>query len=53
MRRHAWVWLAGCIAWTIDFLVNALHRNMPHAELAFILAVLFGIAYAFYITQGR
>ena len=53
MRRVAWIWLAGCLAWALDFGVNALHGNRPHAELALLLAVLFGIAYAFYRNQPR
>ena len=53
MRRTAVIWLAGCIAWTIDFAVNVAKHNMQHAQLALILAVLFGIAYGFYRTQSR
>ena len=53
MRKHAWVWLAGCLAWIFDLVVNLVVRNMPHAELALIMAVLFGIAYAFYRSQPR
>ncbi len=53
MRRTAWIWLAGCLAWTLDCGVNAFHGNRPHAELALLLAILFGIAYAFYGSQPR
>ena len=53
MRSYAWIWLAGCIAWTIDTVANAILHHVQHAELALIMALLFGIAYAFYRTQGR
>ena len=53
MRRLTWVWLAGCFAWLFDFAVNAFYHNVQHAELAFLMAVLFAIAYAFYRTQNR
>lgn len=53
MRRTAWIWLAGCLAWALDCVVNGLRGDRPHAELALLLAVLFGIAYAFYRRQPR
>lgn len=53
MRRLAWIWLAGCLAWTLDFGVNLYAGNRAHAELALLLAILFGIAYAFYRNQPR
>ncbi len=53
MRKTAVIWLAGCIAWTVDFGVNAAYHHAQHAQLALIMAILFAIAYAFYRTQGR
>lgn len=53
MRNTAWIWLAGCIAWCLDALINVLYHNVQHAELALLMAILFGIAYAFYRNQGR
>jgi len=53
MRRTAWIWAAGCIAWTVDALVCLHVRNVPHAQLAFLLAIMFGIAFGFYRTQNR
>lgn len=53
MRRTAWIWLAGCLAWTLDCGVNLVYGNRAHAELALTLAVLFGIAYGFYRNQPR
>lgn len=53
MRRSSWIWLAGCLAWSVDLAVNLAYHRMQHAELALMLAVLFGIAYAFYRSQPR
>jgi len=53
MRRTAWIWLAGAIAWTADGLVSLRLHSAPHAELAFILALLFFIAWLFYRIQPR
>jgi hypothetical protein len=53
MRNYAWVWLLGCVAWMVDTAINIAYRNPQHAALALIMAVLFGIAYAFYRIQGR
>jgi hypothetical protein len=41
MRRTAWIWAVGSAAWTFD------------AILAFALAIMFGIAWAFYSQQKR
>ncbi len=53
MRRFAWIWLAGCLAWSVDLVVNIAHHQIQHAELALMLAMLFAIAYAFYRNQPR
>ena len=53
MQRTAWIWLAGCIAWTIDAVINVVVRSPQHAELAFLMALLFGIAWLFYRGQRR
>lgn len=53
MRRTAWIWLVGCIAWAVDGAVNAMKRELPHAQLAFLMAILFGIAWLFYRGQRR
>ena len=42
----------GCVAWTVDGLVSLRYPIKQHAELAFILAVLFLIAWLFY-RQGE
>jgi hypothetical protein len=53
MRRTAWIWAAGCIAWTVDGLINLRNHNLPQTQLAFLLAVMFGIAFGFYRMQNR
>jgi hypothetical protein len=53
MRRTAWIWAAGCIAWTADAILNLRVRNLAHAELALLLAIMFGIAFGFYRAQNR
>ncbi len=48
---HAWIWAVGSAAWTFDAIVNLYYRNRPHAELSFLVAVMFAIAWAFYSRQ--
>ena len=53
MRIGPIIWLVGCIAWSIDALANLFRHNAQHSYLALFMAILFGIAYAFYRTQDR
>ncbi len=53
MRRTAWIWLLGCVAWAVDGAINVVKREPQHAELAFLLALLFGIAWLFYRGMRR
>jgi hypothetical protein len=53
MRRTAWIWAAGCIAWTVDGIVSLRAHSLPQAQLAFLVAIMFGIAFAFYRSQKR
>ena len=53
MRRTAWIWLAGCIAWSVDALVSVRLHSVAHAELGFLMALLFLVAWLFYRTQPR
>ena len=53
MRRTAWIWLVGCVAWAADGVINAAKHDVPHAELALLVALLFGIAWLFYRNTGR
>jgi hypothetical protein len=48
MRRTAWIWAVGSAVWTFDGIVNLRYHSLAHAELAFLVAIMFGIAWAFY-----
>src|SRR5665213_4011433 len=45
MRRTAWIWAVGCVVWIFDGLVHVRLRQLPHAELAFVLAAMFFVAW--------
>jgi len=53
MKRTSWIWAAGCVAWTIDGLLSLRYPNKQHAELAFVMAALFAVAWAFYRQQRQ
>jgi hypothetical protein len=53
MRRTAWIWAVGSATWTFDGIVNLYYRSWPHAELAFMVALMFGIAWAYYYRQQK
>ena len=53
LRRTAWIWMAGCIAWTVDGAISLHGHALAHAELAFLMALLFGIAWLFYRSPWR
>jgi len=53
MRRTAWVWLAGALAWSFDGLVSLHVHSAAHAELAFLMATLFMVAWLFYRGQRK
>lgn len=53
MRHMAWVWFAGFAAWLVDGLVSVHYHAWPHAELAFMVAMLFFAAGLFYRMQKR
>ena len=53
MRRATWIWAVGSAAWTFDGIVNLRYHSWPHAELAFMVALMFAIAWAFYSRQPR
>lgn len=53
MRRTAWIWALGCVVWIIDGGISLSLHSTAHAELAFMLATLFGIAWLFYRSQPR
>ncbi len=51
LRRTAWIWAVGCVAWAADGLVCLRYPDKRHAELAFVLAAAFGLAFLFYREQ--
>ena len=53
MQKSAWIWFVGCAVWFLDG-VEQLHVHaQAHAELAFILAMLFLVAGFFYRNQKK
>jgi hypothetical protein len=48
MGRFAWIWAAGTVAWIADGLVSLHFHNRLRAELAFLVAAMFFIAWLFY-----
>lgn len=53
MRKTAWIWFAGCAAWFVDGVFWLHLRARAHAQLAFMLALLFLVAGLFYRRQQR
>jgi hypothetical protein len=53
MRNTAWIWFAGTAAWIIDGIVSLRLHSMQHAQLAFLIAMVFFVAGIFYQRQRR
>jgi hypothetical protein len=53
MSNAAWLWFAGCAAWTVDGIVSLRLRSIQHAQLAFMVALAFLAAGFFYRRQKR
>jgi hypothetical protein len=51
MRKTAWIWFVGCAAWLVDGVINLRLHARPHAQLAFMLAMVFFVAGLFYPNQ--
>jgi len=51
MRSTAWVWFVGCAAWIGDGVVHVRLHSLPHAKLAFMVALVFFVAGLFYRNQ--
>ena len=51
MRNTAWLWFAGCIAWFVDGLISLRLHSIQHAQLAFMVALVFLAAGFFYRRQ--
>jgi hypothetical protein len=53
MRRTAWIWFVGCAAWLADGVVQLRLHARPHAQLAFMVALMFLVAGLYYRRQPR
>ena len=53
MRRFAWIWFVGCLAWLVNGLISARLHAWQHAELSFLVALAFLFAGMFYRSQPR
>ena len=51
MRKTAWIWFVGCAVWFGDGVAQLRVHAQAHAELAFMLALLFLVAGVFYRGQ--
>ncbi|HEX9201952.1 MAG TPA: hypothetical protein VF865_20520 [Acidobacteriaceae bacterium] len=51
MRNAAWIWFVGCAAWLVDGVIQLRLHALPHAELAFMVALVFLAAGFFYRKQ--
>jgi hypothetical protein len=53
MRNAAWIWFAGFVAWVIDGIISLRLHSRQHAQLAFLVAMVFLAAGLFYRRQQR
>ncbi|WP_263367363.1 hypothetical protein [Edaphobacter bradus] len=53
MRRTAWIWFAGFAVWVADGVVSLRLHSTQHAQLAFLVAMVFFAAGLFYRRQQR
>ena len=53
MRNTAWLWFAGFVAWVVDGIVSLRLHSPMHAQLAFMVALVFFAAWLFYRKQKR
>jgi hypothetical protein len=51
MRKTAWIWFVGCAAWFVDGVAHLRLNALAHAQLAFLIAMLFLVAGLFYRSQ--
>ena len=52
-KKTSWIWFAGCAAWTVDGVVSVSLHSRAHAQLAFLVAMVFLAAGVFYRKQSR
>jgi hypothetical protein len=53
MRNAAWIWFAGFIAWIVAGLIGVRTHAYQHAQLDFLVAMVFLAAAFFYRRQQR
>lgn len=53
MRWVAWIWFAGFAVWVVDGAISLKLHSMQHAQLAFLVAMVFLAAGLFYHRQKR
>ena len=53
MRNFAWIWFAGFAAWVVDGIISLRLHSLQHAQLAFLVAMVFFAAGIFYRRQPR
>jgi hypothetical protein len=53
MRKTAWIWFVGCAAWFTDSAIQLRFHARAHAQLAFMLALLFLVAGIFYRREQK
>ncbi len=53
MRNTAWLWFAGCVAWAVDGIVSLHFHSLQHAQLAFMVSLVFLAAGFFYRKQNQ
>ena len=53
MRNAAWIWFAGFAAWVFAGLVGLRAHSYQHAQLDFLVAMVFFVAGLFYRQQRR
>jgi hypothetical protein len=51
MRKTAWIWFVGCAVWLGDGVVQLRLHAIQHAQLAFMVALVFLAAGLFYRNQ--
>jgi len=53
MRWQTWIWAVGGVAWLADAALEARHGHSANAKLAFALAAVFGLAFAFFAQTTK
>ncbi len=53
MHRSVWIWFVGCIVWVVNGLISVRLHSWQHAELAFLVALVFLLAGLLYRGQRR